>query len=575
MAKQLKDILKQAHDTIKGVRPSTTTDLSLGKDPGVDYDPKAGDEQDFVAKHSVQKFDDPNGNGADVFQATNVKHSQVAHAHGYKAPKDKKVNEESFDEAWIVTHKDGKVTTHAGQRDAMKASKQSPGSKVSATHGAMGQRAYDVLSPHQRGDMGTFSAAGYTPPEKKKKIKEDANLDKVNAVASDLKKMSQQPIKPMGQSNTSGSNLPNVNAPGAPDMFKEKKKVKEEAEELDELKGNKSGLTKLGYVGKAGKFIRKTDPKDIANDPDTERKFKNRMTGLKNLLKRTQKEEVEEGVRSLSRGNIKGREYDPEKLYKQTPAYVKPKSYRPKHEPSKAELKTSGDKAIADYLAKGGRIRKEEIEQVDEVLTKKDSASTWIRDFIKSKDPKFAGKSKKERQRMALGAYYAKQRNEEIEQVDELNKTTLGSYIKKASTDMAAQREKRVDSSRTDAAREKAHGKEYNRKSGIHRAVSKLTKESLAMPLLGGDMDDESAEMAKAQLKALAAKANALADQLSDDLMIEPWVQSKIAIAKDYVTTVHDYMVYGEHDKNDEQTGPDTPMTFPGMSVDVNTGRNV
>ena len=67
---------------------------------------------------------------------------------------------------------------------------------------------------------------------------------------------------------------------------------KEEVEALDELKGNKSGLTKLGYVGKAGKFIRNTDPKDIANDPDTERKFKNRMTGLKNLLKKTQKEEV-------------------------------------------------------------------------------------------------------------------------------------------------------------------------------------------------------------------------------------------------------------------------------------------
>ena len=81
--------------------------------------------------------------------------------------------------------------------------------------------------------------------------------------------------------------------------------------------------------------------------------------------------------------------------------------------------------------------------------------------------------------------------------------------------------------------------------------------------------------MAKAQLKALAAKANALADQLSDDLMIEPWVQSKIAVAKDYVTSVHDYMIYGEHDKNNEQTGPDTPMTFPNMSVDVNTGRNV
>lgn len=36
----------------------------------------------------------------------------------------------------------------------------------------------------------------------------------------------------------------------------------------------------------------KVHVKEIANDPDTERKFKNRMTGVKNLLKRTQKEEA-------------------------------------------------------------------------------------------------------------------------------------------------------------------------------------------------------------------------------------------------------------------------------------------
>jgi hypothetical protein len=52
-------------------------------------------------------------------------------------------------------------------------------------------------------------------------------------------------------------------------------------------------------------------------------------------------------------------------------------------------------------------------------------------------------------------------------------------------------------------------------------------------------------------------------------------VQSKIAVAKDQVTAVHDYMIYGDHDTEKEQTGPDTPMTFPGMNVDVNSGVNV
>jgi len=57
---------------------------------------------------------------------------------------------------------------------------------------------------------------------------------------------------------------------------------------------------------------------------------------------------------------------------------------------------------------------KEDAEQVDEVLTKKTPIGTWISDFVHSKNPKFAGKSKKERMKQAMGAYYAKQRNEAL-----------------------------------------------------------------------------------------------------------------------------------------------------------------
>ena len=119
-----------------------------------------------------------------------------------------------------------------------------------------------------------------------------------------------------------------------------------------------------------------------------------------------------------------------------------------------------------------------------EVITKKTPAGEVIKDFQKSDNPKFAGKSPEKRKQMALAAYYAKQRNEEVD-------------------------------------------------------------ESLAVPLLGaaGD-DDESAEMAKTQLRALANKALHLAMQLSDDQVVEPWVQAKIAVAKDNVTAVHDYMIY-------------------------------
>jgi len=73
------------------------------------------------------------------------------------------------------------------------------------------------------------------------------------------------------------------------------------------------------------------------------------------------------------------------------------------------------------------RYRNEEIEvdeQINEVLGKDASAGDWIHDFIHSNNPKFAGKSKAERKKMALGAYYGKQ-NEEVEQIDEITQSDL------------------------------------------------------------------------------------------------------------------------------------------------------
>lgn len=55
-------------------------------------------------------------------------------------------------------------------------------------------------------------------------------------------------------------------------------------------------------------------------------------------------------------------------------------------------------KKAADDLAKA---------KIEEKLTKKMSAGAIISDFVKSDDPKFKGKSKAERTKMALGAYYS------------------------------------------------------------------------------------------------------------------------------------------------------------------------
>jgi hypothetical protein len=127
--------------------------------------------------------------------------------------------------------------------------------------------------------------------------------------------------------------------------------------------------------------------------------------------------------------------------------------------------------------------------------------------------------------------------------------------------------------------KEEKHGHKRPKDKEQYDKVS----ESLAVPLIGSNGDgDESAEMAKTELKALANKAMHLVASVPDSMVIEPWVQSKIAKAKEMISSVHDYMVYGDHE---EQTAPyeggidmssgTVRNTFPNFSADVNTGRNV
>jgi hypothetical protein len=77
-------------------------------------------------------------------------------------------------------------------------------------------------------------------------------------------------------------------------------------------------------------------------------------------------------------------------------------------------------------------------QELNEVISKNADASAWIHDFVHSDNPKFEGKSVKKRQQMALAAYYAKQRKEEVEieedseQLDELSVNKMLTYRSKA-----------------------------------------------------------------------------------------------------------------------------------------------
>ena len=78
-------------------------------------------------------------------------------------------------------------------------------------------------------------------------------------------------------------------------------------------------------------------------------------------------------------------------------------------------LRSSGRKvrgaSIANLMRASGIKEEEldetELDQLDEVLSKDAKAGDYISDFVHSTNPKFDGKSKKERINMALGAYYS------------------------------------------------------------------------------------------------------------------------------------------------------------------------
>jgi hypothetical protein len=119
---------------------------------------------------------------------------------------------------------------------------------------------------------------------------------------------------------------------------------------------------------------------------------------------------------------------------------------------------------------------------VQEVLDKDASVGDWIHDFVHSKNPKFKGKSTKERQKMALGAYYAKQKEEVSEN---------------------------------------------------HIAIA-----------MGKMLDDEGS-MVLNQLEQIERAVGMVRSYIGKDYekQLPAWVQSKITLAADYIDTVGNYLI--------------------------------
>jgi hypothetical protein len=115
--------------------------------------------------------------------------------------------------------------------------------------------------------------------------------------------------------------------------------------------------------------------------------------------------------------------------------YLKSRGISPENLTSIQKISHSKSSPFLNWVKLNGArqdVFREELEQeMNEVLSKDASAGDWIHDFIHSDNPKFAGKSKEKRQKMALAAYYAKQKNEEVHPDEKEDKKLIRKMVKK------------------------------------------------------------------------------------------------------------------------------------------------
>jgi hypothetical protein len=177
----------------------------------------------------------------------------------------------------------------------------------------------------------------------------------------------------------------------------------------------------------------------------------------------------------------------------------------------------SKEKKTMDKRSKGvslasNKLAKEEFEQIDELSKKtlgsyvKKAAGDAVTKAYRAGDvrDKDSGKNymKALGRQIGISTATSKLAKEEVEELDELSKKTLGSYVKKASRNLAGREYKR--GAEKDASTSNLQ-KSYKRDMGIAKAVDKLTKEEV----------EQIDELSKKTLRAVGGKM--LRKGLSDD----------------------------------------------------------
>jgi hypothetical protein len=163
------------------------------------------------------------------------------------------------------------------------------------------------------------------------------------------------------------------------------------------------------------------------------------------------------------------------------------------------------------YRDKQASMKKEEVEELDEIS--RDTARSYIR---KASAHKTTGETPKKdrssgvelagKKAYGIGGKPKVMAKEEVEELDELSKKTLGSYIKKATGDAMTKSFKAGDVRDKDSTDNRL--KAMGRQMGIAKAANKLAKESV-------ELDELSKETLASYVKKADKQANKAIDSYS------------------------------------------------------------
>ena len=100
-----------------------------------------------------------------------------------------------------------------------------------------------------------------------------------------------------------------------------------------------------------------------------------------------------------------------------------------------------------------------------------------------------------------------------------------------------------------------------------HGLTKSAAKQRLATEAKEKTEYDYEGDMARGQLQSIISNAQRVHDMLEDDTNIAEWVQSKITLAEDYISTVANYMMSELDEAKDVGDIPSGDVNSPNLSV--------